>query len=476
MAAGIVVLAVDRQLALRPLDGQLVGDFREHRIAGGIAPKDEVAGGDVRVVDGRVVLHRRITAELAAPFELGPLQLRLRPGIHFVIPCGLGGLHKEELVHEGIIDGAAEAVLFQQLALVLQFGTERLLPTTFREAEMHAPGAVGSRAGDIERLAFDDDLHLFERPQRGVTGGHVESEGGDVLQPHRHLRGADDAGVQAGTHPVLLQSVDDEPVHPVVAQVPGGQVDILRLAVATERADVREAFLDLDERVGMDFVARLRTDDVHQIHLLAAQRPLHDVGGLLLLINFTAVGDRRAHFEVQRIVRGIIPMPELLLKPGRVRHILALKAAEEFRRLRKTRAGVRRAPFFRVVHRKLPGRRAAHAEAAHHDAVLIDGIELLRVLQRLQQVDLAGEFVRAAVTTIRMQHDGSLGLHIAHLLAALVDEGQLAQRLAAAVAPDVRAHRRADIRLRNHQAVRLHAAVNLRAVGPHHEPLLLRPR
>ena len=94
-----------------------------------------------------------------------------------------------------------------------------------------------------------------------MTGGHVEGEGADVLQAHHDLGGALDEGMDAAAFPMLLQGIDDHPVHAVVAQVPGGEMHVLRIAVTAEGADVSEAFLDLDAPV-----ARVTMPDIPSPH------------------------------------------------------------------------------------------------------------------------------------------------------------------------------------------------------------------
>ena len=113
------------------------------------------------------------------------------------------------------------------------------------------------------------------------------------------------------------------------------------------------------------------------------------------------------------------------------------------------------------MHRKLPSGRASHAEAAHHDAIVVDGVEFLGVFEGFQGVDLTSEFVRAAITTVGMQHDGVFRLHIADLLRPLIDESKLTERLTAAMAPDVGANRGSDIGIGNDKPVGLHATVDL---------------
>ena len=97
----------------------------------------------------------------------------------------------------------------------------------------------------------------------------------------------------------------------------------------------------------------------------------------------------------------------------------------------------------------------------------------LDVVERLEEVDLAGELVGVAVSPVRMQDEGVGRGELAGRLLPAVDEAELAQVLAAAVAPDVQPEwmrRIGPVRLRHDQAVRLDGAVDLRDVAAHHQP------
>ena len=66
----------------------------------------------------------------------------------------------------------------------------------------------------------------------------------------------------------------------------------------------------------MNLMRGLRANDVGQLDVLHAQVLLHDVGGLLLFVDFAAVGHGGHMEEVQCAVRGVVPMPQLLLVIG----------------------------------------------------------------------------------------------------------------------------------------------------------------
>ncbi len=54
----------------------------------------------------------------------------------------------------------------------------------------------------------------------------------------------------------------------------------------------------------------------------------------------------------------------------------------------------------------VPGGRAAHREAHLDDAIGIDGVAALHVVDRLEAIGLAGEFARVAVASVQVQLEG----------------------------------------------------------------------
>lgn len=84
---------------------------------------------------------------------------------------------------------------------------------------------------------------------------------------------------------------------------------------------------------------------------------------------------------------------------------------------------------------ELPDGCATHAETADEQAVVIEGVGLAGMLVGLPEVDFAGELVGAAVTAVGMQDVAVVGRNLADGLPAILQEVQLAQVLAPAVAP-----------------------------------------
>ncbi|MND06002.1 hypothetical protein D3C83_271230 [compost metagenome] len=58
------------------------------------------------------------------------------------------------------------------------------------------------------------------------------------------------------------------------------------------------------------------------------------------------------------------------------------------------------------MRRDVPRRRAAQREAADRDAVLVDGVTLLHVGQRLEDIGLARELLAVAVAAVGVEDDG----------------------------------------------------------------------
>ena len=55
---------------------------------------------------------------------------------------------------------------------------------------------------------------------------------------------AGDFGIEAGALPVMAEPIDDQPVHPVVGQRPGGELDFARVRIAPALGDLVEHAVD----------------------------------------------------------------------------------------------------------------------------------------------------------------------------------------------------------------------------------------
>src|SRR5262245_15395414 len=97
-------------------------------------------------------------------------------------------------------------------------------------------------------------------------------------------------------------------------------------------------------------------------------------------------------------------MKEFLLPPRR--GVLPSEVeAEKLRRLAEARARRNRGPESGVMRPELPSGRAAHAEAAHDDAVLVNAVLPFHRVERFEQVCFTGELVGVAETPVEVQHD-----------------------------------------------------------------------
>ena len=106
-------------------------------------------------------------------------------------------------------------------------------------------------------------------------------------------------------------------------------------------------------------MSRLRPDDVRDREAAFFAGGLHDIGRLLLAIEFAAVGDRGEVPQVVRPVGAVTPMEQRPLRLSRI-EILLLENAKELDRFTESRSGRGGQPRARIVHRKLPAAGASH--------------------------------------------------------------------------------------------------------------------
>ncbi len=200
------------------------------------------------------------------------------------------------------------------------------------------------------------------------------------------------------------------------------------------------------------------------------------IRGLTLRIFVPVVSDHGDLIQIAGVVDCIVQMPQLLLEPRGFGTLFI--DVRELPRIRETRSRSCRGPDS-IMRREVPHRRAAHAEAAHQQAIFVDRVVLLHVVHGLEQVHFAGKLVGVAVASVKVQDDGVGRLKLSRSAHAVGDEVDFAKRFSAAVKPCVEAEvmgRSWEPGRRNHQSIRLHAAVDLRDVGAHHEPGLFGPR
>ncbi|SPF50134.1 hypothetical protein SBA4_4260019 [Candidatus Sulfopaludibacter sp. SbA4] len=161
---------------------------------------------------------------------------------------------------------------------------------------------------------------------------------------------------------------------------------------------------------------------------------------------------------------------EQLLLPPRRGVIPGEAEVQELRGFAEAGARRDRGPQPGVVRPDVPCGAASHAEAAHQDAVLVDGVAALDGVDGLEQVHLAGHLAGIAEAAIEVQHDGVAGGEFAGIADAVGQEVDLAESFVAAVEPGVQApavRRVGRVRGRHHEAVWLHALVDLGDVAAH---------
>ena len=323
MISGGIGLAVDDELIGSPLDRQLSDDAGEQRVTLWVAPQDEVIRGDVFILHVLVEFDGGETAELTAPLPRGTLHLRLSPSTGFLVQGLTRGRHEEERIHEGIVNRAREAMFLDQ-ATFRQGIHQR--PAALTVGQSSLPGAIRSGARPFDILAIDMNHDLLAHIKRGLARGHIEGQGSDIISLHRDgLLLARDLRDDAGGLPVSLHSIHLHPVHTVVAEEISHEANLRRHGIAPVHGDQVQAALDLNERVWVDFVGRLRSDDMDEVDVLGQEVLGHDVCRLLLFINLAAVGNGRRVGEVGGDVGGVIPRPQGLLIGWNLGNILGLK-------------------------------------------------------------------------------------------------------------------------------------------------------
>lgn len=149
-----------------------------------------------------------------------------------------------------------------------------------------------------------------------------------------------------------------------------------------------------------------------------------------------------------------------------------MSVPEEIGSFGKPGAGRNRREIRTVMRSDVPCRRPAHAETTHQNSVLVHFEMLLHVIERFEEIHLAREGAGVAIAPIKMEHNCVARRKLAHIVDAIPQEADLAQRLPAPVKPRIHAPfmwtvRR--IRRRNHQSVRLHAPIDLRNIAAHYQ-------
>ena len=82
----------------------------------------------------------------------------------------------------------------------------------------------------------------------------------------------------------------------------------------------------------------LGPDDPFQFQAFFGHVLFHDVGGLLLGIQFAGIGDGWAVEKIDRVIGAVVPVPKLLFVPGRLDGFI-LEMVEKLAGLRESCTG-----------------------------------------------------------------------------------------------------------------------------------------
>ena len=222
---------------------------------------------------------------------------------------------------------------------------------------------------------------------------------------------------------------------------------------------------------------RLRPDDMHQIEPLLLEGFGHDVGRLLLRIDFAGVGHGGTVPQIVGPVRAVVQVIKLDLPPrGSERDLVEdLGKGGSFR---EAGAGIGRRPAIGIVDGQVPGRGTSHRKTANDNAIVVDAIPRPDGIERLEGVDFAGELVGVAIPSVGMQDDRVGRRESSDVPFPIPQEVHLAQRFAPAVEPEIEpkfAVALLRVRLGDHETVRLHRSVESRNITAHDQPVLRRP-
>ena len=215
---------------------------------------------------------------------------------------------------------------------------------------------------------------------------------------------------------MILQGIDGHPKGLVVAQSRRRKDDVIlpldRLfgnRISGWIQDAKPAF-DFLFCFGRYRVGCLGSDDMGQFKsLLVGKFPTglgHDIGSLFLLVDFTAVSDRRDGMKIPNPYRAVVHGPEFLLEPiGFERFGL-----EDFQKIgglgkASTWSGCK--PSIWIVDGQVPSRSASHRKAPDRNALGIDRVLALGMLKGFERIDFTCKLVGVAVASEGMDHQNA---------------------------------------------------------------------
>ena len=130
--------------------------------------------------------------------------------------------------------------------------------------------------------------------------------------------------------------------------------------------------------------------------------------------------------------------PKLLFPWGGSK-LLLLENSKKFSRLTESGPGSGSGPSGCVVHCEVPSRRTAERKSSNDQAVFINRIASLDLLESFPKIGLAGESTAIAVTSIKVQYKCVRRGKFTNIPHPVGDESQLAQSLAPSMKPEIQA-------------------------------------
>ncbi len=116
--------------------------------------------------------------------------------------------------------------------------------------------------------------------------------------------------------PVLGKAIDVDPVHVVVAEGVGDEMNFGRGALAADFDHAGDGLVDDAFGAALVTVLGMRADDAAEEDAFVLERFFHDVGCLLLRVVFTVVSDGGTVIEIGGIERAIVQREQFALPIG----------------------------------------------------------------------------------------------------------------------------------------------------------------
>ena len=183
----------------------------------------------------------------------------------------------------------------------------------------------------------------------------------------------------------------------------------------------------------MIFVTHAWADDVFQRMSFASQSRFHHASCLNLFVFLSAVSHDGEVEKIPRIIWTVVHFPECLFDVSRIsigRQPIVLSG------LRKTRAGAHGNPLVRVVGPQVPHTSSSHGEAHQDNAIRIDGVLTLHLVDHFKDIHLARRFEPHAMSSKWVNHQRVVDSQSPGALHPLVDEMKVGCLVTPAMEPD----------------------------------------